>query len=67
MFWSSAIIRELVLCLAKVMLEHSVNYVLIGYVVVWQHVCNRKVFLIEYIWINVESKYRMQINRQLDK
>jgi hypothetical protein len=41
MFWSSTIIRQLVLSLAKVMLE---LYVLIGYVVVWQHVCNRKVF-----------------------
>jgi hypothetical protein len=50
MFRSSTVIRELVLSLAKVMLEHSVNYVLIGYVVVWQRVCNRKVFfLIEYI------------------
>jgi hypothetical protein len=29
MFRSSTIIRKLVLCLAKVMLEHSVNYVLI--------------------------------------
>jgi hypothetical protein len=38
MFRSSTIIRELVLSLAKVMLERSVNYVLIGYVVVWQHV-----------------------------
>jgi hypothetical protein len=47
MFRSSTIIRELVLSLAKVMLEH---YVLIGYVVVWQHVCNRKVFfrILEY-------------------
>jgi hypothetical protein len=33
MFRSSTIVRELVLSLAKVMLEH---YVLIGYVVVWQ-------------------------------
>jgi hypothetical protein len=38
MFRSSTIIWELVLSLAKVMLEHSVNYVLIGYVVVWRHV-----------------------------
>jgi hypothetical protein len=38
MFRSSTIIRELVLSLVKVMLEHSVNYVLIGYVLVWQHV-----------------------------
>jgi hypothetical protein len=44
MFRSSTIIRELLLSLAKVMLEHSVNYVLIVYVVMWQHVCNRKVF-----------------------
>jgi hypothetical protein len=35
MFRSSTIVRELVLSLAKVMLEH---YVLIGYVVVWQRV-----------------------------
>jgi hypothetical protein len=41
MFRSSTIIRELVLSLAKVMLEHSVNYVLIDYVVVWQHVTLR--------------------------
>jgi hypothetical protein len=39
MFRSSTIIRELVLRLAKVMLEHSVNYVLIGYVVVWEQTC----------------------------
>jgi hypothetical protein len=38
MFQYSTIIRELVLSLAKVILKHSVNYVLIGYVVVWQHV-----------------------------
>jgi hypothetical protein len=62
MFRSSTIIRELVLSLAKVMLEQSVNYVLIGSVVVWQHVCNRKVFFRIYM-----NKYRMQINRQLDK
>jgi hypothetical protein len=35
MFRSPTIIRELVMSVAKVMLEH---YVLIGYVVVWQHV-----------------------------
>jgi hypothetical protein len=35
MFRSTTIIRELVLSLAKVMLD-----VLIGYVVVWQRVCN---------------------------
>jgi hypothetical protein len=35
MFRSSTIIRELVLSLAKVMLEHCV---LIGFVVVWQNV-----------------------------
>jgi hypothetical protein len=34
MFRSSTIIRGVVLSLAKVMLEHCV---LIGYVVVWQH------------------------------
>jgi hypothetical protein len=38
MFRSSTIIRELALSLAEVMLEHSVNYVLIGYVVVWERV-----------------------------
>jgi hypothetical protein len=38
MFRSSTIIGELVLSMAKVMLEHSLNYVLIGYMVVWQHV-----------------------------
>jgi hypothetical protein len=37
MLRSSTIIRELVLSLAKVILKHSVNYALIGYVVVWQH------------------------------
>jgi hypothetical protein len=42
MFRSSTIIRELVLSLAKVMLEHLCPYRF--YVVVWQHVCNRKVF-----------------------
>jgi hypothetical protein len=45
MFRSSTIIRELVLSLAKVMLEHSVDYVLIGYVVVWQHVLEWRVLL----------------------
>jgi hypothetical protein len=35
MFRSSTTVRELVLSLAKVILEH---YILIGYVVVWQHV-----------------------------
>jgi hypothetical protein len=43
MFRSSTVIRELVLSLAKVMLEHSVNYVLIGYMVVWQHVLECRV------------------------
>jgi hypothetical protein len=38
MFRSSTIIRELVLSLAKVILKHSVKYVVICYVVVWQHV-----------------------------
>jgi hypothetical protein len=46
MFRSSTIIRELVLSLAKVMLEHSVNYVLIGYVVVWQHVLEWRVLCV---------------------
>jgi hypothetical protein len=43
MFRSSTIIREILQSLAKVMLEHSVNYVLIGYVVVWQHVLEWRV------------------------
>jgi hypothetical protein len=38
MFRSTTIIRELVLSLAKVVLKHSLNYVVIWYVVVWQHV-----------------------------
>jgi hypothetical protein len=38
MFRSTTIIRELVLSLAKVILKHSVKYVIICYVVVWQHV-----------------------------
>jgi hypothetical protein len=38
MFRSSTIIRELVLSLAKVMLKHSVKYVVIYHMVVWQHV-----------------------------
>jgi hypothetical protein len=37
MFRSSTIIRELVLSLAKVILD-SVIYILIGYVVMWQRV-----------------------------
>jgi hypothetical protein len=49
MFRSSTIVRELVLSLAKVMFKHLCPYRLCGgvaaclYVVVWQHVCNRKV------------------------
>jgi hypothetical protein len=35
-FQSTTIIRELVLSLAKVILKHSVKYVVIYYVVVWQ-------------------------------
>jgi hypothetical protein len=38
MFGSTTIIRELLLSLAKVILKHSVKYVVICYVVVWQHV-----------------------------
>jgi hypothetical protein len=34
MFWSTTIIRELVLSLAKVILKHLVKYVVIYYVVV---------------------------------
>jgi hypothetical protein len=37
-FRSTTIIRELVLSLAKFILKHSVKYVVIYYVVVWQHV-----------------------------
>jgi hypothetical protein len=43
MFRSSTIIKGLVVSLAKVMLEHSRNYILIGYVVVWQHVLEWRV------------------------
>jgi hypothetical protein len=59
MFRSSTIIRELVLSPAKVMLEHSVNYVQIGYVVVWQHFCNRKVFF--YLPIYLHSIFILYI------
>jgi hypothetical protein len=38
MFRSTTIIRELVLSLTKVVLKHSVKYVVICYVVVWQQV-----------------------------
>jgi hypothetical protein len=38
MFRPTAIIRELVPCLAKVVLKHSVKYIVIYYVVVWPHV-----------------------------
>jgi hypothetical protein len=38
MFRSTTINRELVLSLAKVILKHSIKYVVIYYVVVWQHV-----------------------------
>jgi hypothetical protein len=37
MFRSTTIIRELALSLDKVILKHSVKYVVIYYVVVWQH------------------------------
>jgi hypothetical protein len=36
MFRSTTIIRELVLSLAKVILKHSVKYVVMCYAVVWQ-------------------------------
>jgi hypothetical protein len=36
MFQSTTIIRELVLSLDKVISKHSVKYVVICYVVVWQ-------------------------------
>jgi hypothetical protein len=49
-FRSSTIIRALVLSLAKVMLGHLCPT---GYVVVWQHVCNRTVFFRIYM-----NKYR---------
>ena len=45
MFRSSTIIRELAQNLAKgiFMLQHSVNYVVIYYAVVWQHVMKWRV------------------------
>jgi hypothetical protein len=43
MFRSTAFIRELVLSLAKVILRHSVKYVIMCYVVVWQRVIERSV------------------------
>jgi hypothetical protein len=43
MFRSTTIIRELVLSLAKVTLEHSVKHVVKYYVVVWQHVLGWRV------------------------
>jgi hypothetical protein len=43
MFRSTTIIRELILSLAKVILKHSLKYVVIGYVVMWQHVIERSV------------------------
>jgi hypothetical protein len=38
MFRPTAIIRGLVLSLAKVILKHSVKNVVVCYVVLWQHV-----------------------------
>jgi hypothetical protein len=37
MFQTTTTIRELLLGLAKVILKHSVKYVVTYYVVVWQH------------------------------
>jgi hypothetical protein len=38
MFRSTTIFRELILSLDKIILKHSVKYVVVCYVVVWQHV-----------------------------
>jgi hypothetical protein len=46
MFWSSAIFRELVRSLAKIILKHSVKLCHIGYVVVWQHVVEWRVWCV---------------------
>jgi hypothetical protein len=43
MFRSTTINRELVLSLAKFILKYSVKYVVIFFVVVWQHVFERLV------------------------
>jgi hypothetical protein len=42
MFRSTTIIRELILSLAKVILKHLVKYVVMCYVVVWQHAAHVK-------------------------
>jgi hypothetical protein len=49
MFRSTTIIRELVLSLAKVISKHSVKYVVICYVVVWQHAAVHKYILCKNI------------------
>jgi hypothetical protein len=49
MFRSSTFIGELVLSLAKVILKHSVNYVLIYYVLVWCSV----VWCVVLVWQHV--------------
>jgi hypothetical protein len=48
MFRSTTIIRELVVNLAKVifMLKHSVNYVVICYLVMWQRVTEWRVCVV---------------------
>jgi hypothetical protein len=38
------------------------HYILLGYVVLWQHVCNKKYFFKLCMWKNINSKYRTQIN-----
>jgi len=48
MFQSMAIIRELVLHLAKVILKPSLNYVVIYCVVMWQHVIDQRVCCVLY-------------------
>jgi hypothetical protein len=54
MFRSTTIIRELVLSLAKVILKHSVKYVVIYYVVVWQTETCSSDF---YVYFNVNYKH----------
>jgi hypothetical protein len=50
MFRSSTIVREFVLSLAKVTFKH-----LCPYVVVWQHVCNRKAFFFRIYRLSASS------------
>jgi len=53
MFQSMAIIRELVLHLAKVILKHSLNYIIIYCVVMWQHVIDWRVCCVQYRMSNL--------------